>query len=120
MSKRLIKKYEQRISIRKRIRKKISGTGSHPRLAVFRSGRHVYVQAIDDTKGETLCAASSVEKEGRQHVKSVDQAKFVGTTLAEKLLAKGITTAVFDRGGRPYHGIIKVLADTAREKGLVF
>ena len=92
-----------------------------PRLSVFRSGRHIYVQVIDDAKGETLVAASTVEKDLRgKHKKQVEAAGAVGKLAAERALAKGITKVVFDRGGYRYHGRVKALADAARAAGLTF
>lgn len=102
-----------------RIRKKISGTSERPRLCVFRSLNHVYAQLIDDTKGHTLCAASTKEKEinGSGNVES---AKKVGSSIATRALEKGIKKVVFDRGGFKYQGSIAGLADAAREAGLEF
>lgn len=107
----------------KRIRKKLSGTAERPRLAVFRSEKHIYAQIIDDTKGVTLVAASTVEKAMREKLKktwNVEAAKEVGKLIAERALAKGIKEVVFDRGGFKYHGRVKALADSAREAGLKF
>jgi large subunit ribosomal protein L18 len=94
-----------------------------PRLSVFRSSKHIYAQVIDDTKGETLAAASSLEKEVRSGGKTganVDAAKAVGQRLAERAKEKGVKQVVFDRGGYLYHGRVKALADAAREGGLDF
>jgi len=107
----------------RRIRKKIFGTPERPRLAVYRSEKHIYAQIIDDTVGRTLVAASTFEKDIKERVKktwNVAAAKEVGKIIAERALAKGITTVVFDRGGFKYHGRIKALADAAREAGLKF
>lgn len=107
----------------KRIRKKLSGTTERPRLAVFRSEKHIYAQIIDDTKGVTLVAASTVEKAMKEKLKktwNVEAAKEVGKLIAERALAKGIKEVVFDRGGFKYHGRVKALADSAREAGLKF
>ena len=92
------------------------------RLSVFRSSKHIYAQVIDDTKGETIAAASSLEKAMREQGKGADiaAAKAVGKLLAQRAKEKGITDAVFDRGGYLYHGRIKALADAAREGGLNF
>lgn len=106
-----------------RIRNKISGTAKHPRLAVFRSNMHMYAQIIDDTVGNTLVAASTVEKAvkaGLEKTNDIEAAKAVGTAIAKKALDKGITDVVFDRGGFIYQGKIKALADAAREAGLKF
>lgn len=94
------------------------GTPERPRLAVFRSAKHIYAQIIDDTKGITLCSASTltVETEGTK----TDAAKAVGAAVAQKALEAGITKVVFDRGGNIYHGRIKALAEGAREAGLEF
>lgn len=106
-----------------RIRKKISGDAEFPRLAVHRSGKHIYVQAIDDSTGTTIVAASSLDKELRSDLKSganVAAAKEVGTLVGKRLKEKGIESVVFDRGGFLYHGRIAALADGAREAGLFF
>ncbi len=106
-----------------RMRNRFSGTAERPRLAVFRSNNHIYAQIIDDTVGNTLVAASTMEKEVKDSVEktnNVEAAKAVGTAVAKKALEKGITTVVFDRGGFIYHGKIQALADAAREAGLQF
>jgi large subunit ribosomal protein L18 len=93
------------------------------RLSVFRSSKHIYAQVIDDVKGVTVAAASSVEKDMRGNLKTganVDAAKAVGKLLAQRALEKGVKTVVFDRGGYRYHGRVKALADAAREGGLTF
>ena len=102
----------------KRMRFRITGTPERPRLAVFRSAKHVYAQIIDDTKGVTLVSASTlnVESEGTK----TDAAKAVGEAVAKKALDAGITKVVFDRGGNIYHGRVKALAEGAREGGLEF
>jgi large subunit ribosomal protein L18 len=105
----------------RRVRKKIMGTAQRPRLAVFRSNKHVYAQAIDDMAGRTLCAASTVEAEQRTgSTSTVDAAKSVGLLLAQRAREAGISTVVFDRGGFTYHGRVAAVADGAREGGLVF
>lgn len=112
-----------RVSVRKRIRGSLKGTAERPRLAVFRSVKHIYVQAIDDGSGHTLAAASTVDPECRTQVKgagNIDAAKVVGKAIAARLQAKGVNAAVFDRGGFRYHGRVKALADAAREGGLQF
>ncbi|HOJ76583.1 MAG TPA: 50S ribosomal protein L18 [Bacillota bacterium] len=115
---------EARIRRHIRLRKKIEGTETRPRLSVFRSLHHIYAQVIDDVNGVTLVSASSVEPEIRAQLKgkcgNIDAAKVVGSAIAKKSLAKGIKTVVFDRGGYIYHGRIKALADAARESGLEF
>ncbi|WP_041076694.1 50S ribosomal protein L18 [Thermotoga caldifontis] len=113
----------KRIRRHLRIRKKIKGTPERPRLAVFRSEKHIYAQIIDDTKGHTLVAASTLDKELRgKLVKTynVEAAKEVGRLIAQRALSLGIKKVVFDRGGFKYHGRIKALADAAREAGLEF
>jgi len=112
-----------RIKRHYRLRNKISGTAQKPRLAVFRSNKHIYAQIIDDTVGNTLVAASTMEAAVRDKVEKtsdVEAAKVVGEAIARKALDKGINTVVFDRGGFVYHGKIQALADAAREAGLQF
>ena len=105
-----------------RIRKKVLGTAERPRLNVYRSLNHIYVQVIDDLKGVTLVSASTAEgqKEARNSGGNVASAKTVGKTIAERAKAKGISKVVFDRGGYIYHGRVKAIADAAREAGLQF
>ncbi|TAN39991.1 MAG: 50S ribosomal protein L18 [Nitrospirae bacterium] len=106
-----------------RIRKTVSGTTERPRLSVFRSLSNIYVQIIDDTSGTTVAAASSLDggiKELKQNKGNAKTAKEVGTLVAQKAKAKGVTKVVFDRSGYLYHGRIKALADAAREAGLEF
>jgi len=114
---------ERRLHIKKRIRAKIHGTAERPRLAVYKSLKHIYVQAIDDDNRITLAAASTVDKALKGKVNyggNKEAAKKVGELIAERLLEKGIDKVVFDRGGYIYHGRVKALADAAREKGLKF
>ena len=109
--------------IRYRIRRKVSGTADKPRLAVFRSDKHIYAQAIDDGSGQTIAHASSLDADLKGNAKrggNVDAAKVVGGAIAARLKDKGIEDVVFDRGGYLYHGRIKALADAAREAGLKF
>jgi large subunit ribosomal protein L18 len=106
--------------VHERIRKKLQGTAERPRLNVYRSLNHIYVQVIDDLNGNTLVAASSAEGEGKKTGGNVAAAKSVGKAIAERAKAKGITRVVFDRGGYIYHGRVKALADAAREGGLQF
>jgi len=113
------KKETRRFSIKKRIRKKISGTQDRPRLSVFRSNTAIYGQIIDDAKGLTLVSASSRELSDKAAV-NVSLAKEVGKKLAERAKEKGLTSIVFDRNGFLYHGKIKSLAEGAREGGLEF
>ena len=103
-----------------RSRNKIKGTAVRPRLAVFRSTQHIYAQIIDDTTGNTLVSASSVEKGFEGNGGNKEAAKKVGAMIAERAKAKGITEVVFDRGGYVYHGRVKELAEGAREGGLQF
>ena len=103
-----------------RIRGKISGTAERPRLCVFRSEKHIYAQVIDDVAGKTLCAASSNEKGFEGLGSNKDAARKVGKAVAERAVAKGIETVVFDRGGYVYHGRVQELAEGAREGGLKF
>jgi large subunit ribosomal protein L18 len=110
----------RRASVRRAIK---AAAGTRKRLSIFRSSQHIYAQIIDDTKGETLVAASSLEKPMRTDLKSganVDAAKAVGKLIAERALAKGLKDVVFDRGSYLYHGRVKALADAAREGGLNF
>jgi len=112
-----------RLSRKRRIRKKIGGTGERPRLSVFRSARHIYAQIVDDHKGHTLVAASTLSKEIREKLsglKKSDTAKEVGRLLAAKAREKGISQVVFDRNGFLYHGRVKAVADSCREHGLIF
>ena len=116
-------KEDIRSRIRARIRKKISGTPARPRLAVFRSQSHIYAQLVNDDAGQTLCAASSLDKELKATQKrgaNLAAAKAVGKLIADRAKEKGVTAVVFDRGGFQYHGRIKALADAAREAGLKF
>lgn len=103
-----------------RVRKKISGTSQRPRLSVFRSDKNIYVQAIDDVKGVTLTAASSLEKDFGQYGGNKEAAAKVGELIGKRCIEKGITEVVFDRGGYLYHGRVKALAEKAREAGLKF
>lgn len=115
----------QKIRVKKhmKIRNKISGTSARPRLAVFRSEKHMYAQIIDDVTGNTIVAASTVEKAVKdtlEKTNNVAAAAAVGTAIAKKAIEKGIEAVVFDRGGFIYHGKVKALADAAREAGLKF
>ena len=118
---------ESRAEIRqnkhRRLRNRFNGTAERPRLAVFRSNDHMYAQIIDDTVGNTLVAASTVEKVVKaelEHTNDVAAASYLGTVIAKRAIEKGITTVVFDRGGFIYQGKIKALAEAAREAGLEF
>jgi large subunit ribosomal protein L18 len=111
------RKREARTRRHTRVRKKVAGTAERPRLALFRSNRHIYAQLIDDEAARTLVAASDREVKGGGDGK-VEPAKAVGALVAERAKAAGIERAVFDRGGRLFHGRVAALAEGAREKGL--
>jgi large subunit ribosomal protein L18 len=117
-----ISKNQKRGHVHDRIRKKMQGTAERPRLNVYRSLNHIYVQVIDDLHGATVVSASSAEgkKADRKTGGNVAAAKSVGKAIAERAKAKGVTKVVFDRGGYIYHGRVKALADAAREAGLQF
>lgn len=107
----------------RRLRKHVIGTSERPRLCVYRSLKHMYAQVVDDSQGQTLAAASSLDPELRDEISyggNVDTAKAVGKLVAQRALEKGITKVVFDRGGNKYHGRVKALAEAAREGGLEF
>jgi len=120
--------YKRRLSPRKRrhlrVRARVFGTAERPRLNVFRSNKHIYAQIIDDTRGHTLVAASTLEREVRERFPNphpkVEEARVVGQVIGERALAQGITKVVFDRGGYKYHGRVEALADGARAAGLQF
>jgi len=115
--------HEARVRRHERVRKSVVGSPERPRLNVFRSLEHTYAQVIDDTAGHTLVSASTLDIEVRGRCEGLpraEAAKVVGKVVAERALAKGITRVVFDRGGFPYHGRVKALADAAREGGLDF
>ena len=108
-----------RQAIHNRIRRKVKGSGERPRLAVYRSLNHIYAQVVDDERGQTIVSASTTEKDLRGTTGgNLDAARLIGKTIAERALAKGIESVVFDRGGYLYHGRIKALTDAAREAGL--
>jgi large subunit ribosomal protein L18 len=114
-------KQEQRRRRHRRVRKQVMGTAATPRLAVFRSNRHIYVQAIDDIAGRTLVSASTMEAAQRADATAtVAAARAVGTLVGERLKATGVTKAVFDRGGFQYHGRVAAVADGARAAGIDF
>ena len=119
------KESRQKVRVKKhrRMRNRLSGTAQRPRLAVFRSNNHMYAQIIDDTVGNTLVSASTLEKDVKAELEktnNVDEAAYLGTVIAKRAIEKGIDTVVFDRGGFIYHGKIAALADAAREAGLEF
>ncbi|KAK1294667.1 hypothetical protein QJS10_CPA16g01813 [Acorus calamus] len=116
---------DNRIARHERIRKKVEGTPERPRMCVFRSSKHIYVQVIDDSKMHTLASASTMQKPVSEELDyscgpTIEVAKKVGETIAKTCLEKGITKVAFDRGGYPYHGRIEALAEAARENGLEF
>ena len=114
---------EVRVNKHRKLRNRFSGTAERPRLAVFRSNNHMYAQIIDDTVGNTLVSASTLQKDVKAELEktnTVEAAAYLGTVIAKKAIEKGITSVVFDRGGFIYHGKIKALADAAREAGLNF
>ena len=119
------KESRQKVRVKKhmKIRNRFSGTAERPRLSVFRSNNHMYAQIIDDTVGNTLVAASTLEKEVKEQLKktnNVEAAAYLGTVIAKRAIEKGIDTVVFDRGGFLYHGKVQALAEAAREAGLKF
>ena len=112
-----------RLNKHRKIRNRFSGTAERPRQAVFRSNNHMYAQIIDDTVGNTLVSASTLQKDVKAELEktnNVDAAAYLGTVIAKRAIEAGITTVVFDRGGFIYQGKIKALADAAREAGLEF
>lgn len=114
---------EVRVNKHRRLRNRFSGTAERPRLAVFRSNNHMYAQIIDDTVGNTLVSASTLEKEIKAELEktnNVDAAAYLGTVIAKRAIEKGIKEVVFDRGGFIYQGKVAALADAAREAGLEF
>ena len=114
---------EVRVNKHRKLHNRFSGTAERPRLAVFRSNNHMYAQIIDDTVGNTLVSASTLQKDVKAELEktnNVEAAAYLGTVIAKKAIEKGITSVVFDRGGFIYHGKIKALADAAREAGLNF
>jgi large subunit ribosomal protein L18 len=116
-------KWEALSTKKERIRKHVGGTPQRPRLSIYRSEQHIYGQIIDDIKGHTLVAVSTVSADVRERVKDlkpIEAAKVVGEALAEKAVAAGVTKVVFDRNGRQYGGRLQALADAARAKGLQF
>ena len=119
----LAKKTQARLMRKARVKRTLAGLTDRPRLSIFRSSKYIYAQIIDDLKGQTLCAASSLEKGMKTKIKStrdLSAAKEVGKALAERAKAKSIKAVVFDRGGYMYHGRVKALAEGAREGGLNF
>jgi large subunit ribosomal protein L18 len=115
-----VNKIARRQKIRSRIRGKVTGTATRPRLSVFRSNRDIYVQLIDDAKGTTLAAASTRDKDFARNGNKTEQGKEVGKAIAAKAAGHGISEVTFDRGGYLYHGRVKAVAEGAREGGLKF
>jgi large subunit ribosomal protein L18 len=119
-------KDDRRQRIKYRLRKRTTGSGERPRLTVFRSVAHIYVQVVDDMSGQTIASASSVESAVKGSLKknakggNIAGAKVIGKTIAERLIEKGVKRVVFDRNGFLYHGRVKAVADAAREAGLEF
>ncbi|MFC1488705.1 50S ribosomal protein L18 [Thermodesulfobacteriota bacterium] len=116
-------KKQARMKRKKRIRKNLTGTRGRPRLSVFRSAKHIYAQVVDDIDGNTLAAASSVEKVVKEHPKfenKVALANFVGKLIGDRAIEKGVRKIVFDRNGFLYHGRVKAVSEGAREAGLDF
>ena len=114
-------KRKQLTSRHMRVRKKVSGSKSRPRLAVFRSSKHIYAQIIDDTAANTIASASSLDADGKSEGETKrESAKIIGSLIANRAISKGINSVVFDRGGFKYHGRVKSLADAARKGGLKF
>lgn len=116
-------KTQARLKRKKRIRKKMAGSENRPRLCVFRSARHIYAQVIDDSRGHTITAASSVEKTVRENPESknkVTTANMVGKIIGRRAMEKGVAKVVFDRNGFLYHGRVKAVSEGAREAGLEF
>ncbi len=118
--KRVEEKAKRRIRRKKHIRKSISGTASRPRMTVYRSSRKMYVQVIDDNKGNTVASVSTMEDLFKDWRNNVENAAKLGAELGKRLLAKKISTVVFDRNGYLYHGIVKGIAEGARKSGIKF
>jgi len=118
--KRIVEKRRKRLKRKVHIRKNLSGTPEKPRMSVFRSNNHMYVQVIDDASGTTLTSASTVEAEFKGMRNSVENGAKIGEVIGKRLLDKNIQTVVFDRNGYLYHGIVKRVADGARKAGLKF
>lgn len=118
-----ITKLQRRIRIKRRIRKIVEGSAQRPRMSVYRSNKGIYVQLVDDAQGKTILAASSIDKDLSKMCEGktkIEQASLVGEAIAKKAIEKGIEAVVFDRNGYLYHGRVKTLAESARNKGLKF
>ena len=113
-------KLSRRERIKRGIRKRLTGSAERPRLSVYRSNKGIYAQIIDDNSGKTIVSASSLSKDFTADGSKIDQSKAVGKSVAEKAIAAGVSTVVFDRNGYLYHGRVKSLAEGAREAGLIF
>ena len=113
-------KATKRLKNKARVRKKVEGLSDRPRLSVYRSGRHMYAQIIDDSTGKTLVSYSTLQSEGALKTKNIDSAKAVGAEIAKRALSQKIKQVVFDRSGYVFHGRVKAVADGAREAGLDF
>ena len=113
-------RFERRARRHRRVRKKISGTAERPRFSVFKSSRHIHAQLIDDDAGHTLVQVTTMQGEVGVRASNQEAAKAVGKIVAQRAIDQGIETCVFDRGGYPYHGVVKALAESAREGGLKF
>jgi large subunit ribosomal protein L18 len=120
MLQKMVEKDRRRLKRKHHIRKSVSGTAERPRLTVFRSNRSLSLQAVDDTKGVTLIAASTLEKELRSIKANVEGAGQLGEVMGKRLLEKNIKAVVFDRNGYLYHGLVKAMADGARKAGVQF
>ncbi len=115
---RLKKKKKQKIRRKRHIRKTVHGSADRPRMTVYKSNRHIYVQVIDDDAGHTLASASNVEKDNRELKTTVEDAGKIGDLIGKRLKEKKIDTVVFDRNGYRYHGIVRAIADGARKTGI--
>lgn len=118
--KRVVEKAKRRTRRKKHIRKNVNGTASRPRMSVYRSSRKMYVQVIDDNAGNTVASVSTMEESFKDWRNNVENAAKLGAELGKRLLAKKITTVVFDRNGYLYHGIVKAIAEGARKSGIKF
>ncbi|MCH5290157.1 MAG: 50S ribosomal protein L18 [Treponema sp.] len=120
MLRKMTDKQRRRLRRKFHIRKRIYGTAARPRMTVYKSGRHLYAQVVDDDKGHTLAAISTLEKEFIALKPNVEGAAKLGEAMGQRLKDKNITTIVFDRNGYLYHGVVKALADATRKAGIVF
>lgn len=118
--KRVVDKRRKRLKRKVHIRKRINGTPERPRMTVFRSNKHMYVQVIDDTTGKTIASAGTTEAEFKGLRNNIENAEKIGTAIGQRLQEKKVTEVVFDRNGYLYHGIVKSIADSARKAGIKF